>query len=475
MTDSVGAVHGHVGSLTISSRLQPQALRLSNRLWPSDSIHLRKSLNIPLDQCHLPSSSAIGGIAREADGGLVLWEKDNPTASTSSLTAPHTPNRDLLAPTPGATTPLLVGLDPFDSHAILAPTARRKFSASMIELGSEAGWDEVGSASASGKGKERAADAVAAYLPGTNNPYASPAPSPPPMPYATPAASPFDLSMSGLRISDDVRRDMMRSREGSVVSSSAFSGRASTDSINPFANPPPSVLNGGTDPATYGRKTLTIERVPAAALSFFPPPNTTNGNDTGHSTPQRIEAIDEDGRPVSPNISYAAISPTTDKAPPWPASPSGASLSPESARYSTKTVRHASSVSTFHSTARRTSYGGPSLSGKPSSHTPLAPSGVSVKAALDWLGVGSLASTGGSGSGSSSGAGAGRNGAVKKASRWDILNFGGEEEEAGWATGMERVEHWATPPKGTRGRQGKGQRSRESSKGSMGGRRASEG
>lgn len=449
---------------------------MSNRLWPSDSIHLRKSLNIPLDQCHLPSSSAIGGIAREADGGLVLWEKDTPAASTSASNGALTPARDLLAPTPGATTPNFHSHDPFEATGILAPTARRNFSASMIDLGDNGGWEDALPPNAKGKG--RAGDAVASYLEGTNNPYASPAPSPPPMPYATPSASPFDLNLGGLRITDDARRELNRSRDGSVISSSAFSGRASTESNNPFANPPPGVLNGGSDPATYGRRTLTIERVPAAALSFFPPPNTTNGNDTGHSTPQRSESMDEGGRPVSPNVSYAALSPTLDKAPPWPAPSSGASLSPESVRYVSKPVRHATSTSSFQSTARRTSYGGPSRSGKPSSHTPLAPSGVSVKAALDWLGVGSLASAA-AGAAAGAGASAGRTGArggtPKKASRWDILNFGGEEEEAGWATGMERVEHWATPPRGQRGEQGRGQRANEVGTGSLAQRRASEG
>ena len=376
----------------------------------------------------------------------------------------------MLSPTPAGTTPAAGADDGFGRDGILAPTARRKFSASMFDLRAEAAWDDVLPLNAKGKG--RAGDAVASYLVGTHNPYASPAPSPPPIPFASPAASPLDLTLGGLHISDGTRRDLIRSREGSVVSSSAFSGRASTDSNNPFANPPPNLLNGGTDPAAFGRKTLTIERVPAAALSFFPPPNTTNGNDAGYSTPHRPDSIDEGGRPVSPNVSYAAISPTLDKAKPWPARPAGASLSPESARNPTKSVRHTSSISSFQSTARRTSYGGPSLSGRPSSHTPLAPSGVSVKAALDWLGVGSLAPSNGSSAGSDSGGR--KSGTPSKASRWDLMNFGGEEDEAPWATGMERAEHWATPAKRTQG-QSQRQRSRESANGVGGGRRASEG
>ncbi|GAA5880546.1 hypothetical protein JCM3774_002003 [Rhodotorula dairenensis] len=42
-------------SISLKYGITPQALRASNRMWPSDPLFLRSELMIPLDQCHLPS------------------------------------------------------------------------------------------------------------------------------------------------------------------------------------------------------------------------------------------------------------------------------------------------------------------------------------------------------------------------------------------------------------------------------------
>lgn len=46
-----------IASISLKYGITPQALRASNRLWPSDPLFLRSELLIPLDQCHLPSLS----------------------------------------------------------------------------------------------------------------------------------------------------------------------------------------------------------------------------------------------------------------------------------------------------------------------------------------------------------------------------------------------------------------------------------
>ncbi|TNY18778.1 Proteophosphoglycan ppg4 [Rhodotorula diobovata] len=64
-------------SISLQYGITPQALRSSNRLWPSDPIYLRSTLLIPLDQCNLPSSSfGVERIAREENGDLTVWERN---------------------------------------------------------------------------------------------------------------------------------------------------------------------------------------------------------------------------------------------------------------------------------------------------------------------------------------------------------------------------------------------------------------
>ncbi|KAM0748437.1 hypothetical protein T439DRAFT_358331 [Meredithblackwellia eburnea MCA 4105] len=66
-----------IASISLQYGITPQALRTSNRLWATDSVHLRKTLHIPLDLCDLPSSSSIQGMSRDEEGGLIVWEREN--------------------------------------------------------------------------------------------------------------------------------------------------------------------------------------------------------------------------------------------------------------------------------------------------------------------------------------------------------------------------------------------------------------
>ncbi|SCV69803.1 BQ2448_1197 [Microbotryum intermedium] len=280
---SVSASGGHVLSVGDSEAhcdplmfVQAQALRSSNRLWPSDPIHLRATLNIPLDQCHLPSASAgIERIVREEDGNLVVWERDR--QASASIPTSESPSASASASTsssPWSTSNTVAST----SDGIVSPRARRVTS-NLPELNGSASsstadllniWnnpepphsllDEVDDDDAKtisqhphsnhapngyGKGKARAFDASPAdYLTLTNNPFASP-------------------TFQDKLISITPDPPISRSRSSTLDSP--------TSSVNPFAVPSPPTGSNGTAPDGLSKRTLTIERLPSSALSFFPP------------------------------------------------------------------------------------------------------------------------------------------------------------------------------------------------------------
>ncbi|KAK4057311.1 hypothetical protein OIO90_001808 [Microbotryomycetes sp. JL221] len=281
-----------IASIALQYGITPQALRSSNRLWPSDSIHLRKTLNVPLDQCHLPSASAgIERIEREEDGNIVVWQRDR-VASSSSSSSQSGPT----SPIDSSSSSSSSG-GPFSSSrpGVISPKARRIHSGSTLEfslnrvpstadlLGLDAttptelpddprtaAFDSMwGAASrpiidaeapswSNGtdlKGKGRAMDAVSAYLPSTNNPYSA---SSSPAPAETSTA---DSRLAGL---------------GNSMSPSPFDA---------FGSPSPSPLgtdlssgasNASLSPPPISKRVLTISRVPESSLAFFPPSATAD-------------------------------------------------------------------------------------------------------------------------------------------------------------------------------------------------------
>ncbi|KAM0789371.1 hypothetical protein ACM66B_000201 [Microbotryomycetes sp. NB124-2] len=266
-----------IASIALQYGITPQALRSSNRLWHSDSIHLRKTLNIPLDLCHLPSASAgIERIEREEDGNIVVWQRDRvPSSSTTILPSSASQNLSA-APAPSSSS----------RPGVISPRARRLHSGSTIglddwqrthstadllgldattptelpddpRLGGSSGvfdaiWRTTSPASTADlKGKGRAVDAVAAYLPSTNNPYSATSSPVPPSPAS---------DLAGLSGSSDAYPSPTQSPFGGG-GSGGHAGGSSTASLSP----PP-----------ISRRVLTITRVPESSLAFFPP--SSNGS-----------------------------------------------------------------------------------------------------------------------------------------------------------------------------------------------------
>jgi hypothetical protein len=77
------------------STVQVQALRQANRLWASDSIHLRKTLYVPLDACTLPPAKEV--IERiDVDGDDVrIYSRALPKRPTTRSLAPTLPSPSL--------------------------------------------------------------------------------------------------------------------------------------------------------------------------------------------------------------------------------------------------------------------------------------------------------------------------------------------------------------------------------------------
>ncbi|SCZ89612.1 BZ3500_MvSof-1268-A1-R1_Chr9g10484 [Microbotryum saponariae] len=278
-----------LASICLKYGISAQALRSSNRLWPSDPIHLRATLNIPLDQCHLSSASAgIERIVREEDGNLVVWERDRPASTSTSTPTSELPSASASTLTsPWSTSNTIAS----SRNDIVSPRVRRVTS-NLHEVNDSASsstadllniWnnpepphsllddlDEDDAKTISlhphsndtvngfGKGKGRAIDASPAdYLSLTNNPFASP-------------------TFQNKLISITPDPPIARSRSSTMSSS--------TSSVNPFAVASPPTGSNGTAPDGLSKRTLTIERLPSSALSFFPP-------SANHSSPDRKEYL----------------------------------------------------------------------------------------------------------------------------------------------------------------------------------------
>lgn len=204
-------------------------------------------LNVPLDQCNLPSSSSIQGLSRDKDGSLVVWERERPSTqppTQTSILAPSarraTSEMGALSSGPGSYVDLL-GLD-----------SARSSMDDFREHAEPKGKDQ-GKAAAPPVLLIDADDAVAGYLATTNNTFSFSAPPSPPI--LSSRSSPVDFFGRVTPPPPHFDPPDPPSRASSSSSSSS----------NPFANPPPV-------PSIPGRK-LTVSRVPVSSLSYFPPPN----------------------------------------------------------------------------------------------------------------------------------------------------------------------------------------------------------
>ena len=251
-----------IASVSLKYGITPHALRLSNRLWPTDSIHLRRNLNIPLDQCHLPSSSSIERVSREEDGNLIVWERE-----------PSTERRATHSSYEGSSGDLIGGFGEGTSRSSL--DSFREASNRPTRLDGYKGKGKGPALLIDGDELEELDDAVSDYLPSTNNPYSFSAPPSPPFATNSSFNSEFNFTHSptnSLGVNSDKPDPGPSSSTDSVDSYSRTWNSLASSSASPSGNPPkPST-------ASLSRRTLTVERIPASSLSFFPPPTPSFSN-----------------------------------------------------------------------------------------------------------------------------------------------------------------------------------------------------
>ncbi|BGP40608.1 hypothetical protein JCM10450v2_004603 [Rhodotorula kratochvilovae] len=248
-------------SISLQYGITPQALRASNRLWPSDPIYLRSTLLIPLDQCNLPSSSfGVERIAREENGDLTVWERAGANGEKEGLGgAAAREERE---------------------GVLLSPRARRLAAASAFELGAQTPhaleppidllvdeenefhsvWSDGGTPSA------RTSLDVAqpplspeAYLPRTSTSYF--------------AAGAQVLPTAEELVSRTVSPSTATASSSFSPAPSASSRATSPPPVHP-SSPAPNGTGGLPSPP-LAKRTLRVARLPASSLAFFPPSSST--------------------------------------------------------------------------------------------------------------------------------------------------------------------------------------------------------
>ncbi|GAA5904520.1 hypothetical protein JCM5296_005470 [Sporobolomyces johnsonii] len=281
-----------LASVSLQYGITPQALRKANRLWPTDPIHFRTSLLIPLDECNLPSSSfGVERIAREENGDITVWERGDAGRMMATDGAP------VSMPAFGSAATRAGGED-----RIVSPRARRFASASAFELGANGSsspraqphtsdfsaiWDDPAelprcsfeSASTSSP-RPSFSPTVSAYLSSTHNPYSfspSLAPSPPP---------PTNEQIVSRTVSPATSR--LHASPPPVTTSPPDFSRPSTASASTSTSPTPSSATTPPDDhsAPLSKRTLRVERLPASQLAFFAPSSTLpSSTDTPYTSP----------------------------------------------------------------------------------------------------------------------------------------------------------------------------------------------
>ncbi|GAA5987645.1 hypothetical protein JCM10908_007149 [Rhodotorula pacifica] len=260
-----------IASISVKYGITPQALRTSNRLWPSDPLFLRSELLIPLDQCHLPSLALRGTLAQktgegteEREGGgedLMRW------GGSEAGDAPPPPSAT--SPRPGPSHFLATGSDRLlynddDGENAATPQASPRESSEFLTI-----WDDDNDAPQTGTKVLTPNLVSASSLGATPNPFAGmmneaavgttgthsllreeigPEPPPPSTtpPHPQPRPAPHSLASStSIRLSSEAE---------------AGSPRSPASSSSPPSGPPPP-------------PPLQIKRLPASQLAFFPAPS----------------------------------------------------------------------------------------------------------------------------------------------------------------------------------------------------------
>ncbi|GAA5857861.1 hypothetical protein JCM8547_006009 [Rhodosporidiobolus lusitaniae] len=261
-----------IASVALQYGITPQNLRTSNRLWASDSIHLRAQLLIPLDLCNLPSSSfGVERIAREENGDLTVWQRNGRSSGGEGGEG----RREGLG---GAAE--RAG----KQDALLSPKARRLASASAFELGGSS----IGSSTPPTGAPASASEFLDVWSSPSSShasfdtfphPHPAPLPSPSRFDYLSSTNNTFHAPPSPPTPTDEELVSRTVSPPGLSSSSGATAASFSRPSSSAATSPPP-----GSDPSPSSssaahkpleKRTLRIERMTPSQLSFFPPSSST--------------------------------------------------------------------------------------------------------------------------------------------------------------------------------------------------------
>ncbi|GAA5897821.1 LysM peptidoglycan-binding domain-containing protein [Sporobolomyces salmoneus] len=274
-----------IASVSLQYDITQQALRKANRLWATDPIHLRPTLLIPLDECNLPSSSfGLERIAREENGDITVWRRDDFPSSASSSS--QRSEREGLGLAAGRSE---------REHQIVSPKARRLISTSSFETSPNPQqqpsttstndflsiWDDAPASS------RPSLDSVRS----STSSYSSPNPRGRQSsfsPYQSSNHDPYSSSNASLELPPPLPPNRHHSYQPppplipltpdySSQASLSFSPAPSTSSLDTTPPTDPGSLPNNVGPnGILSKRTLKVERLPASQLSFFPPPNPNN-------------------------------------------------------------------------------------------------------------------------------------------------------------------------------------------------------
>ncbi|GAA5851152.1 hypothetical protein JCM9279_000341 [Rhodotorula babjevae] len=374
-------------SISLQYGITPQALRSSNRLWPSDPIYLRSTLLIPLDQCNLPSSSfGVERIAREENGDLTVWERNGAGQASSAGLSGAAARRER-------------------EGALVSPQARRVAAASAFEFGTRVAqlpvlgppidlladddneyhsvWSDGGTPSVRGS-LDVPRSSPQAYL-------------------ARAASSYFDGRPS---FEDFASRGVSPSTAAGSSSFSPDPSSSSRATSPPPAHPPASSSALDDDGASppLAKRTLRVARLPASQLAFFPPSSSASTTSSSPHSPSKAAHARQQPTQRRPEDESLFFGPLTNSL-----SASFSSLGLD--RYLP------ASLSSSASSSRLSGYGGGG--GKGRIALPISP------ALADGPGA-----------------------PPRTKSRWALLDFGVEEDEA--AVGMATARAGGAGPAGAR-------------------------
>ncbi|BGP00005.1 Proteophosphoglycan ppg4 [Rhodotorula toruloides ATCC 204091] len=234
-------------SISLQYGITPQALRTSNRLWPSDPLFLRSELLIPLDLCNLPSSSfGVERIAREENGDLTVWEKRAREGGRLGDAAERERREgEVVSPLARRASPI-AGLADVDRGFGRDGAAENEFLSV---------WEEEVTATQ----PPLTPDIVAPVHAGPSS-------------FGTVAAPTATVSA---RPSIDDDRPLSIEEIVSRTVSPSFSTSASTTTPSTSFSPEPPASPGSASPSgesALAKRTLRIARLPASDLAFFPAP-----------------------------------------------------------------------------------------------------------------------------------------------------------------------------------------------------------